>query len=83
MRLISQTGKIDVSYEKSSLHIVGTKSSVNHVICANFNGIDISVQMGTYSTEEKALKVMEMVRNSFCNGHIGVFQFPKDADVEV
>lgn len=94
MRLISHDGFIDVPYEKTSLHIVGAKSRESYVIYANFDGIDISVEMGTYYSKEKALKVMEMVRNDYLSYlkaasssyafiQPKVFQFPADEDVTI
>lgn len=80
MRLISQDGTLDFPYEKSSLHMVGAKSRESYVIYANFNGVDISIKMGTYSTEEKALEVMEMVRKEY-GKPVNYFQFPKDMEV--
>ena len=44
---------------------------------------DVSV-IGTYSTEEKAIKVLDMIQQEFCDyGETGVFNMPSDEEVEV
>lgn len=66
MRLISQDGMIDVPYDK--VVIKATKHPFKTIISALFEREDYmkDIVMGCYSTEAKALKVMEMLRNSYC-----------------
>lgn len=89
MRLISQDGMIDVPYDKVVVKV--TEHPFKMVISALFEREDCmkDIVMGYYSTESKALKVMEMLQKQFldycCNYHSqsGVFCFPKDEEVEV
>lgn len=65
MRLISQDGMIDVPYENVCISI--NCRNKNQIIAWNFGCEDCEiVSMATYSTEAKALKVMEMLRNAYC-----------------
>lgn len=96
MRLISQDGMIDVPYDKVVVKV--TEHPFKMVISALFEREDCmkDIVMGYYSTESKALKVMEMLREEYlqyCTARSNeywfafnnpkVFQFPKDEDVEV
>lgn len=38
--------------------------------------------LGKYSSEEKALKVLDMIQEAYVNGHI-CYQIPADSEVEV
>lgn len=60
MRLISQNGGFDVPYEITSLSRTGNIIRV-YVPIAGEKG----TVMATYSTEEKAEKAMEMLRNTY------------------
>lgn len=64
MRLISQDGMIDVPYEKCCISIdyrCDTK-----IIAWSFGCEDEEIaNMATYSTKDKAIKVMEMLRNAY------------------
>ena len=60
MRLISQNGKIDAPYEITLLSRTGNIIRV-YVPIAGEKG----TVMATYSTEEKAEKAMEMLRNTY------------------
>ena len=97
MRVISQDGTIDIPYE--SVIIQRFKSTI-YFLNKNLTGVEQLVSdmdIATYSTEEKAQKAMEMLRNNyldfmtettpdgngFCFNQPKVFQFPKDEDVEV
>lgn len=65
MRLISQDGMIDVPYDK--VVIKATEHPFKTIISALFEREDYmkDIVMGCYSTESKALKVMEMLRNAY------------------
>ena len=38
--------------------------------------------LGSYSTREKAMKVLDMIQEAYVNGHID-YQIPGDSEVEV
>lgn len=64
MRLISQNGMIDVTYENVCVSI--NHRDKNQIIAWNFGCEDWEIAtMATYSTEAKALKVMEMLRKVY------------------
>ena len=67
MRLISQDGMIDVPYDKIVVKV--TEHPFEMVISALFEREDCmkDIVMGYYSTESKALKVMEMLRSTYVN----------------
>ena len=83
MRLISQEGKIDVSYEMGSLTVSGGMITYYDYSCQK------GTAMAIYHSEQKAMKVMQLIQNQYldfcCNYHAqsGVFRFPKDSEVEV
>ena len=91
MRLISQDGKFDIPYDEIVVEIFD-ECVVGRL--KEYVGRDII--LGSYSTEVKAEKAMEMLRNVYLDYEKGmsteywfafnfpkVFQFPKDEDVEV
>lgn len=69
MRVISQDGTIDIPYDYFSLSVAAGKYEdveVAYIYCHNLsspNGTNIA----TYSTEEKAVKAMEMLREAYNN----------------
>lgn len=92
MRIISQNGLLDAPYELIAI----SPYSVNMAtIIGTFPGNDIGKGdrvyiLGKYSTEEKAIKAMEMCREKyqgiFTKGncmldHPKVFRFPKDDEI--
>ena len=97
MRVISQDGTIDIPYDSVIIQRFGREI---YFLNKNLIGVEQLVSdmdIATYSTEEKAEKAMEMLRNDyldfmtettpdgngFCFNQPKVFQFPKDEDVEV
>lgn len=64
MRLISQDGKIDLSYDKSALGISDRNNGQLFVITVYTENIK-PYFIAEYSTEAKALKVMEMLREAY------------------
>ena len=62
MRLISWDGRRDVSYENCHL-VINPRTFEIEAITGNTNFEPV---MGIYSTEAKAIKVMEMLRNAYC-----------------
>lgn len=94
MRVISQDGTKDFPYDSSSVSIYG--GCVNGRIYVRMQlcgGYDDSVDVADYSTKEKAIKAIEMLRKAWINGTIEfthgiyhrniVFQFPQDDEIEV
>lgn len=93
MRLISQDGTKDYSYETTSVSIEtimervvagmgqtgNYENKVHHyeIVCTDSYGI-----MGEYSTKEKALKVMKNLREDW-KDDLAFFYFPADEEVEV
>ncbi len=62
MRIISQDGKCDYPYENSTLFIDYVEGRVIRIVpCTGYKGAKIA----TYSTEEKAVKAMEMLREKY------------------
>lgn len=62
MRLISQDGTIDVPYERVAVVVTG-----------NYIGAEIDYKrypMGTYSTEEKAERVMEDLKYAYLSHQV-------------
>lgn len=97
MRIISQDGTIDVSYEQVVIQRFKTEI---YFLNKNLTGVEQltdDMEIASYSTEAKAQKAMEMLRNcyldfmseatpdgnGFCFNQPKIFQFPKDEDVEV
>lgn len=70
MRLISQDGMIDVPYENVCVSI--NYRNKNQITAWNFGCEDCEiVTMATYSNTDKALKVMEMLRNAYTGKNCG------------
>lgn len=93
MRVISQDGTIDMPYEEV---IIQRFRSRIYFLNKNLTGVESlsdDMQIAEYSTEEKAIKAMEMLRKAWINGTIEfthgiyhrniVFQFPQDDEIEV
>ena len=97
MRIISQDGTIDIPYEQCVIQRFREKI---YFLNKNLVGVEQLVndmEMASYSTEEKAKKAMEMLREKYKDyakatnksnfftmfDYPKVFQFPKDEDVEV
>ena len=57
MRIISQSGRIDIPYEVAVVYVEYESSSAKVG--------DERYAMGNYSTEEKAIEVMEHLRRSY------------------
>lgn len=98
MRVVSQDGKIDMPYEM--VGIFRFKAEI-YFLNRNLTGViplDDDVRLATYSTKEKAIKAMEMLREAYllkaeihsdynCHHYKvtlnKVFQFPQDDEIEV
>lgn len=86
MRVISQDGTIDVPYE-----MVAIQRFRNGVYFLNRNLTGIEelindIELAEYSTEEKAIKAMKMLRevyHFYNDADNGIFCFPQDNEIEV
>nr|DAG71338.1 MAG TPA: hypothetical protein [Caudoviricetes sp.] len=66
MRVISQNGKSDIPYEYFAFSIVGNGNSYSIIATKNIAEppeVIMNSNLATYSTEEKAIKAMEMLRD--------------------
>lgn len=66
MRVISQDGINDFPYDSSWVFVYG--GCINRLIYVRMQlcgGCDDSVDVATYSTKEKAIKAMEMLREAY------------------
>jgi hypothetical protein len=86
MRVISQDGTLDIPYEQ--VVIQRFKGEI-YFLNKNLTGIDDLVSdivIAKYSTEEKAKKAMEMLREEYqkyaSQNYMKVFQFPADEELE-
>lgn len=69
MRVISQDGTIDIPYDYFSLSMSSGKYKdveVAYIYCQNLSS-PIGTKLAKYSTEEKAVKAMEMLRKVYEN----------------
>lgn len=86
MRLISQDGTIDVPYEQVSVEVsVEIRNATEQ--CAIWCGyssilerICVAKNFARYSTQEKALRAMQMLHECYTGMNI-VFRFPKDDEM--
>lgn len=65
MRVISQDGWYDIPYEQAMLLRYGKRI---HLMSQNFSGVERTISdpvIAEYSTEEKAIKAMEMCREKY------------------
>ena len=46
-----------------------------------YNDFEDAYTLGKYSTEAKAMKVLDMIQEAYVNGHID-YQMPEDSEVE-
>lgn len=93
MRVISQDGTMDMPYEEV---IIQRFKSRIYFLNKNLTGVESlsdDMQIADYSTKEKAIKAIEMLRKAWINGAIEfthgiyhrniIFQFPQDDEIEV
>lgn len=93
MRVISQDGTMDMPYEEV---IIQRFKSRIYFLNKNLTGVESlsdDMQIAEYSTEAKAIKAMEMLREAWINEAIEfthgiyhrniVFQFLQDDEIEV
>lgn len=78
MRLISQTGDIDVPYESSAI-----ARADGLIVAYSVNYDSKRIVMGMYSTEEKAKKVMKMLHNTYTGAFFAQnIEVPEDVEKE-
>lgn len=66
-----------IDFENSpAIEIMDVEGDIR-ITCSN---IDETFDIGKYSSEKKALKVLDMIEEAYINGYIG-FQMPADSDV--
>ena len=99
LRIISQDGTVDIPYEQVIIQRYEKKIYFLNKNLVSVEQLVSDIEMASYSTEEKAKKAMEMLREEYrfeklfetlCSGMgdypnkpFYYFQFPKDEDVEV
>ena len=84
MRVISQNGKSDIPYEYFVFTIVGNGNSYSIIATKNIAEppeVIMNSILATYSTEEKAIKAMEALKETYTHPYIRYFQFPQDSEV--
>lgn len=67
MRVISQDGTIDVPYDYFSLSVASSKYEdveVAYIYCHNLSSPN-GTKLAEYSTKAKAIKAMEMLRETY------------------
>ena len=98
MRIISQDGTMDVPYDYFSLSIASGKYEDVEVACIYCHNLSSpnGTKLAEYSSREKALKVMELLRESYLKfahatnndsfytffDNPKVFRFPADDEVK-
>lgn len=79
MRVISQDGTIDMPYEQ----VIITRHDKSIYLMEHLTE---DVEIAKYSTEEKAKKAMEMLREEYqkyaSQNYMKVFQFPAEEELE-
>lgn len=75
MRVISQDGNFDLPYENLAIFIEYEN------VAARFK--NERYLLARYSTEAKAIKAMEALRETYTHPYIRYFQFPQDSEIEV
>ena len=83
LRLISQSGTIDIPYEYSALHIgagdgggMYGQSPMKSAIYAQFEGV--TYKLAQYSSRKKAMNVLEEIREFMGD----IYLMPLDMEVE-
>lgn len=81
MRIITQDKNTDFPIDNFIISLIGD----TNIICYNTVEGDNYIPVAKYSTQEKVLKAMEMLRNEYLkNGSENVyFQFPTDEELTI
>ena len=91
MRIISQDGAIDIPYNEYVVYISKPEDAPTyHVVCDVESSRGNYRLLGVYSSKEKAIKAMELLRNVYLHTVSPdyqiirtVFQFPQDDEITV
>lgn len=83
MRVISQDGTLDIPYEMVVIQRFEEKIYFLNQNLAGVEGVTSDLTIAGYSTEEKAIKAMETLREVYEAELVKVFQFPQDEEIEV
>lgn len=85
MRVISQDGTLDFPYE-NSIVFIDTRAKEAAFVRMQAIGDNETSITAKYSTEEKAKKAMEMLREEYqkyaSQNYMKVFQFPAEEELE-
>lgn len=65
MRIISQDGKVDLPYEMSVVNIAYRNDKLIYATLAGCGEEENVCEMAKYSTREKAIKAMKMMREKY------------------
>lgn len=94
MRIISQDGTIDIPYEQVIIQRFKEKIYFLNKNLIGAEQLINDIEIASYSTEEKAIKAMEMLHNDYYTHEIEktyhegnqyihpIFQFPTDKEME-
>lgn len=92
MRVISQDGAIDMPYEEVIIQRFKLRIYFLNKNLTGVESLNDDMQIAEYSTEEKAKKAMEMLREAWINETVEfedgichrniIFQFPKEEELE-
>ena len=79
MRIVSQDGMIDVPYDLAALGIGSVPSNKNSIIYVRSKLLDEKpCVFADYSTKDKALKAMEMLRTAYTGRFVTTADIPDD-----
>lgn len=80
MRILSQNGLEDVRYDSCHIHCVLNNFTGKY--CIDAITAREPVRLGAYSSKEKALAVMDLLREAYLTFKF-IFKLPADEEVEV
>ena len=96
MRVISQDGTLDIPYEMVVIQRFEEKIYFLNQNLAGVEGVTSDLEIAGYSTEEKAIRAMQMLRKTYIGrpitiypskmvftNNVIIFQFPQDDEIEV
>ena len=75
MRIISQDGEFDLPYEETTIHFIFDGRIIAYSLSNSKD--DDFITMAKYSTEEKAIKAMEMCREQYAQCEFNKLVIPK------
>lgn len=79
MLIRSQNRELLINFNNApAIGIMEVKGDAK-ITCSDTNE---TLDIGSYSTKAKAMKVLDMIQEAYVNGHID-YQMPADSEVEV